>query len=145
MPEDAIELAIKALRETMTATEERINELEDELRDKRAQRTNIGRGLVALDPTWAAARPKAKAKRRSDGSYPISNEKIEALISYLREHHADGAPFIGSDLPLKEIGMSNASRYAALSELARRGNLRVDRRGGHGQATGYAIARLPDE
>jgi hypothetical protein len=118
---------LEVLRAEMANVEQEIKTHEDALGDLRRRRTALGSALRGLDPQWAAKRkPKtSKASRRSDGSYAISDEKVEAVLTYVREHHADGT-FTAGELPLSELRMSFATRSQALVRLQERGNIRLD-------------------
>jgi hypothetical protein len=131
---------VEAMRDDHLAKQLEVEQLEAELRVKRAELSKLGRALGSLDPNWSANhKPKTRKPstgHRKDGSYAISEEKLDAVLEYVRAHHTSGT-FTASELPPDELGMSDATRSAAVRVLQERGLFRLDRKAG--QAKFYAL------
>lgn len=136
---------LQAIRDELREVEQEAKDLEERLAQRRREVMRLKKGLHALDPAWSAEQRRAskrtpgRTNRRADGSYPIAEVKVESVARYVKRHFADGAIFVAQDLPLDEIGMSTATRSAALNALQERGLIRLDSLGGPGTAKHFAL------
>lgn len=144
---EAIRESVAPIREQYRQIEQEITVHEDALVELRKLRTQTMRLLASAGvPEFVqpSKSPKTRPAKRVDGSYPISEQKLEAVQGYIGEHFDEQSSFHAHDLSLEELGMSNATRGAALRVLHERGVLRVDRQG-PGGAKFYALSRAAQE
>jgi hypothetical protein len=126
----AIEATLAPLREHRANVQELIAIRLQEVDELRVIEKDLDKMIRAADPTEPGPGRKSKAQPVGNG-YPVSDEKIEALLGWLREHPAVTAerfsvPKLTEHEDWQKL-MSHQTANAALQALTARGVLRLDR------------------
>ena len=143
---EALEGLPDRLREALVRVDKTITEAEGHLQELRAERGRIQRVLKAVEPdaSWRRRRPAGSGPL----SHKVSEEKIEQIAAYLREHIAEDETFYATGLVERDgwpYGSQSQTSYA-LTTLADRGMIRLDSYArGQGGAKIYRLTRRPSQ
>jgi len=126
----AIEATLAPLREHLANVEQLIAIRLQEVDELRVIEKDLQKMIRAGDPAAPRPGPKSKAQPVGDG-YPVSDEKIEALLGWLREHpdvtaERFSVPRLTDHEDWHKL-MSHQTANAALQALTAKGVLRLDR------------------
>lgn len=133
--EHAFADAVEPVRRELAELETRIAEDEARLERLRKLRTRARSLLRTLDPDAPELQEKGKPGRKAaapvGNGYPVSDEKVEALVKWLREHPDVAAERFSvprlTEHPDWQKLMSHQTANAALQALTAQGRLRLDR------------------
>lgn len=124
---------LQPLRDEMAAVEKEIDELERRLAERRAERTRLGRGLTALDPQWAASKPKKGWQGK--GGTRISGERMEEVKTTLAKEF-DGRVFNATEAArVTELHVTTI--HKVLKTMHEQGQIQLDHLGGPRKTTRY--------